>query len=153
MSFYSLLFAASLAAVLGKVIRIKQSRLPLREGSREDTIHSYFGTLRLVQTLQLDDAEAHSSDSEFRYVASLIVKPDGSELLAITEESKFVTVNLWPSTNDKFDVTEVKIDPMYDPQGEILDYESLGGSLAIRGTYSGGGRGDLIVSFSEQEKV
>ncbi|KAF4707337.1 hypothetical protein FOZ63_010316 [Perkinsus olseni] len=152
MYFNSVLLAALLGAVAGQgtVIRIRQTRLPFRNGSREDSVHSQLGTLRHIQTLQLDDADNPVDDTDFIWFTSIIAKEDGTGLLA-TSNGLFVVLDLSPSNDYEFDVAAVTMYPIRNPGGGIEEYDAVG--LTINGPYRGGGGGDLIVSATDERQV
>ncbi|KAF4731166.1 hypothetical protein FOZ62_020626, partial [Perkinsus olseni] len=59
--------------------------------------------------------------------------------------------------DDQFDVPEAIISPMRDPQGDRIVRGSGSSSsargLAVDGTYRGGGRGALCVTYTESKRM
>ncbi|KAF4704020.1 hypothetical protein FOZ63_032537, partial [Perkinsus olseni] len=159
MSIRSVVFAVFLSTAVCQrnIVSLSQRRLPFQNGTTRNDFPSSAGTLRHIQTLQLDDAV--SPISQFAQLSSIIVDSGGSELLATTDEATFINMelevrsSLERTSRGRFDVSEATIYPMRDPQGQIMifkdDFLDIAASLTIDGTYRGRGRGDLIVSFVE----
>ncbi|KAF4751376.1 hypothetical protein FOZ62_001727, partial [Perkinsus olseni] len=150
MYFNSVLLAVLLGTVAGQgtVIRIHQQRLPFSNRRPDDDIHSRLGTLRHIQTLELDDAD---NGDDFLWLTSIIAKEDGTGLLAVSDDGSFAVMDLSPSANEGFDVAAVTMYPISDPEGGIEEYPADG--LTVNGPYRGGGRGDLIVSGTDDRGV
>ncbi|KAF4721917.1 hypothetical protein FOZ63_002878 [Perkinsus olseni] len=144
------------AAGQSTVVHLNQWELPLRNGSREDTITSSKGTLKHMQTLRLQDVATNGS--RFGGLSSIIVAPNGSGLLAISDRGAFEDMSLGSLTADgEYNVTEVRIYPMHDPQGYIIPFGTGGQGdaegLTINGYYEGGGGGELYVSYEGDHRV
>ncbi|KAF4735729.1 hypothetical protein FOZ63_005473 [Perkinsus olseni] len=149
-------FAALLSAVVGQktVVRLNRWRLPLRNGSTEDTITSSIGTLKHILTMRLRDTVANGS--QFGGLSSIIVSQNGSEILTISDSGIFAAMNLSSTVGDEYNVTEAMIYPMRDPQGQIIPFDSDPGDaegLTINGSYEGCGRGQLYVSYEKVHRV
>ncbi|KAF4675014.1 hypothetical protein FOL46_003182 [Perkinsus olseni] len=120
------------AAGQSTVVHLNQWRLPLRNGSSEDTITSK-GTLKHMQTLRLQDIATNGS--RFGGLSSIIVAPNGSGLLAISDRGAFEDMSLGSLTVDgEYNVTEGNIIPFGTGQGDAE-------GLTINGYYEGGGGG------------
>ncbi|KAF4708092.1 hypothetical protein FOZ62_030983 [Perkinsus olseni] len=148
--------AALLSAVVGQntLVRLNQWRLPLRNGSTEDTMTSSIGTLKHILTMRLRDTVANGS--QFGGLSSIIVSQNGSEILTISDSGIFAAMNLSSTVGDEYNVTEAMIYPMRDPQGQIIPFDSDPGDaegLTINGSYEGGGRGQLYVSYEKVHRV
>ncbi|KAF4730278.1 hypothetical protein FOZ63_029506, partial [Perkinsus olseni] len=162
-----------IATGLSTVVQLRQTSLPFWNGNTEHTIVSSKGTLKHVQTLQLDSLgvpfalvdpaafyNTHSRITQFGKFSSIIVKEDGSELLATTENGLFISLELHPTVGDKYEVPEAVIYPMYDTQRRLIEFDRSPGSyppprvgLTSEGPYQGGGKGELIVTCPNREKA
>ncbi|KAF4673119.1 hypothetical protein FOZ60_001691, partial [Perkinsus olseni] len=112
-------------------------------------------TLRLIQTLELEDAVS-TKYTQFGELSSMLVTPNGDEILATNDDGLFVRMELERTFNDQFDVSEAIISPMRDPQGDRLTEEDdldTARGLTIDGTYGGGGRGPLFVTYTEGKRM
>ncbi|KAF4703658.1 hypothetical protein FOZ63_020327 [Perkinsus olseni] len=149
MSVHSTFFLAVvpiIATGLSTVVQLRQTSLPFWNGNTEHTIESSLGTLKHIQTLQLDSLGvpfALVDPSEFYNTLlithSIIVKEDGSELLAATENGLFTNMELHPTVGDKYEVPEAVIYPIV--------------GLTSEGPYQGGGNGELIVTCPNPDKA
>ncbi|KAF4750264.1 hypothetical protein FOZ63_024633 [Perkinsus olseni] len=161
MSTRSAFFAAILSVAAGQrdILSIQQQRLPFQNGTLRDVFISPSGTLKHIQTIRIQDAVGPRS--QFDEIRSIIVKSDGSQLLAINDDALFFTVRLEKTLGDEFDVSEAVIYPMRDPDGESIPFlgdsdTDLDGNprgLTIEGAYPGEGRGELIVSFETRRTL
>ncbi|KAF4689525.1 hypothetical protein FOZ60_001578 [Perkinsus olseni] len=152
----------SLALLLGSFvgskgqgpIKLKQTRLPLRNGSTEDSITSSLGTLKHIQTLRLVDANPSlGRHSLFGTLASLIVAEDGSQLLAGTHRGLFMTMMLSPTAGDEYDVPEAVYHAMRGSEHRYGLAGRTGIGLTSIGPYYGIGTGELIVSFDRRKAL
>ncbi|KAF4727054.1 hypothetical protein FOZ62_030191, partial [Perkinsus olseni] len=136
----------SFAAVLGAVacqeniVSVFQRRVPFQNGNPRSTFITPSGTLRLIQTLELKDAVS-TTYTQFAELSSMLVTPNGDEILATNDDGLFVRMELKATFDDQFDVSEAIISPMRDPQGDrITEEDDLG-------------RGELFVSYTEGRRM
>ncbi|KAF4712485.1 hypothetical protein FOZ63_001815, partial [Perkinsus olseni] len=157
----------SFAAVLGAVacqeniVSVFQRRVPFQNGNPRSTFITPSGTLRLIQTLELKDAVS-TTYTQFAELSSMLVTPNGDEILATNDDGLFVRMELKATFDDQFDVSEAIISPMRDPQGDRITEEDdlvddrlsmFARGLTIDGTYRGEGRGELFVSYTEGRRM
>ncbi|KAF4695759.1 hypothetical protein FOZ63_018060 [Perkinsus olseni] len=133
----------------GTVVEIEQSNLPLRNNSQEKILRSSLGTLRHVQTLQLVGVGVNGRN--FRYLSSLAVTADGSEMLAVNDDGLFIDIKIKPISGGVFEVLGATTFPMRDPQGKIIPFGAQG--LAVEGIYQGRGIGNFFVSSLADKQV
>ncbi|KAF4689793.1 hypothetical protein FOZ60_001144 [Perkinsus olseni] len=156
MSTRSVFFAAilSVAACQRDIVSIQQRRLPFQNGTLRDVFTTPAGTLKHIQTLQIQNAVGPRS--QFDEISSIIVNSDGSQLLAINDDALFFTIRLEKTFGDQFDVSEAVLYPMRDPDGESIPFEPRDGNprgLTIDGAYPGEGRGELFVGFGSGRRL
>ncbi|KAF4741835.1 hypothetical protein FOZ63_005152, partial [Perkinsus olseni] len=164
MSTRSVFFAAilSVAACQRDIVSIQQRRLPFQNGTLRDVFRTRAGTLKHIQTLQIQNAVGPRS--QFDEISSIIVNSDGSQLLAINDDAVWVsliltlffTIRLEKTFGDQFDVSEAVLYPMRDPDGESIPFEPRDGNprgLTIDGAYPGEGRGELFVGFGSGRRL
>ncbi|KAF4698723.1 hypothetical protein FOZ62_031681 [Perkinsus olseni] len=156
MSIPSVLFAAVVGAVVCQenTVSVLQRRVSFQNGSTRDIFTSPSGTLRLIQTLELQDAV--SPRSQFEELSSFLVTSKGEEMLATNDDGLFICMELKPKFDDQFDVSKAFVYPMRDPQGDRItdeDHLDTARGLAIDGTYRGEGRGELFVSYTEGRRM
>ncbi|KAF4722629.1 hypothetical protein FOZ63_010039, partial [Perkinsus olseni] len=122
MSTRSVLFAAilSVAACQRDIVSIQQRRLPFQNGTLRDVFTTPSGTLKHIQTLQIQNAVGPRS--QFDEISSIIVNSDGSQLLAINDDALFFTIPLEKTFGDQFGVSEAVLYPMRDPDGENIPF-------------------------------
>ncbi|KAF4744363.1 hypothetical protein FOZ62_027853, partial [Perkinsus olseni] len=121
--FTRLAFFASILSVAASqrdIVSIQQRRLPFQNGNPRDVFISPSGTLKHIQTVEIRNAVGPRS--QFDEISSIIVKSDGSELLAINDDALFFTMRLEKTFGDEFDVSEAVIYPMRDPDGENIPF-------------------------------
>ncbi|KAF4692466.1 hypothetical protein FOZ60_013421 [Perkinsus olseni] len=87
------------------------------------------------------------------FARSILVTPKGDEILGTDEDGFFMRMELKATYDDQFDVPEAIISPMRDPQGDRIVRGNTGRGLAIDGTYRGGGRGPLFVTYMESKRM
>ncbi|KAF4692467.1 hypothetical protein FOZ60_013422 [Perkinsus olseni] len=158
MSIRSVFFAAVLGSVVCQenIVRLLQRRVPFQNGNPRSIFITPSGTLRLIQTVELEDAVSMEY-SQFGAFSSILVTPKGDEILGTDEEGLFMRMELKATYDDQFDVPEAIISPMRDPQGDRIVRGSGSSSsargLAVDGTYRGGGRGALCVTYTEDKRM
>ncbi|KAF4669538.1 hypothetical protein FOZ61_003772 [Perkinsus olseni] len=144
-------FAALLSAVVGQktVVRLNQWRLPMRNSSTEDTITSSMGTFKHIQTLRLQDKV--SNGSQFGGLSSIIVSDNGSEILTISDSGIFAAMNLssTDSESKSYRLTPTRLREIPQVSSSSRDAEGL----TMNGSYEGGGRGQLYVSYEKVHRV
>jgi hypothetical protein len=133
-------FAASAADELPRPLTIEARNVAFSTG--EDAKKSvgklvHRGTLRLM-----------SPDGDFGGISGLIVSDDGTQFLAITDASHWLTGTLHYRDGQLSDVTGGEIGPLIAPDGSILkgkmgDAEGLAGRLD----------GDVYVSFEGRHRI
>ncbi|KAF4651522.1 hypothetical protein FOL46_000274 [Perkinsus olseni] len=94
----------SVAASQRDIVSIQQRRLPFQNENPRDVFISPSGTLKHIQTVEIRNAVGPRS--QFDEISSIIVKSDGSELLAINDDALFFTMRLEKTFGDEFDVSE-----------------------------------------------
>jgi hypothetical protein len=123
-----------------KPLTIKSNTLPFSTGEEaKSTVGKlvHRGTLRLT-----------SEDKDFGGISGLIVSDDGTQFLAITDSSHWLTGELRYRDGRLAGVTGVEIAPLMAPDGTALsgkdgDAEGLTGSLD----------GDVYVSFERDHRI
>ena len=131
---------AACADEAAKPLTIKSHTLPFSTGEEaKGTVGKlvHRGTLRLT-----------SEDKEFGGLSGLIVSDDGTQFLAITDSSHWLTGKLRYRDGRLAGVTGVEIAPLLAPDGTALsgkdgDAEGLTGSLD----------GDVYVSFERDHRI
>ncbi|KAF4666623.1 hypothetical protein FOL47_004012 [Perkinsus chesapeaki] len=127
---------------------IKVETVPFKACSPIPPFESDEGTLRHVTTSKLT-----SDNVKFGGLSSLIITPDGSEILAVSDSGVFVTMPL--SSVDEGSINAEFL-PMKDAKGDDIVYDSHDGDaegLTVNGFYEGSGKGELYVSYEKNQRV